>query len=46
MHTCPGRQMQLYYSASMLEVGKLSMGVDVNIHLCLLTKSQGVSINA
>lgn len=29
----------------MLEVGKLSMGVGVNMHLSLLTESKGLSTN-
>lgn len=41
----PGCWMQLYYSGSMLEVGKLSMDVDVVMHLSLLRESKGLSTN-
>lgn len=45
VHTRPDCQIHLYCSSSVLEVDKLSMGVGVNMHLSLLTKFQGLSIN-
>lgn len=38
-------ECQTHLSHSVLEVDKLSMGVAVNMHLSLLTKFQGLSIN-